>query len=363
MAKYDIYSAVAVQPEIKSVEDRSDIQRNMKRTLELIDVAPQVSLTAKSSYSDPCWAPIKLVSFPEFFLQGHEGSWPYQHYLDNVLIELPGEETEQLAKKAKEYEIYIAGCALERDEWIKDGYFWNTHFIIDPKGKIIHKYRKLTLATHYELAVSPHDVYDKYIAEKGDSLSTFFPVTDTEIGKIGTITCMDGHFPENSRALGQQGAEIILHPLLVDPLLSPPYEIWQMMNRLRGYENVAYVVSASWGSIIGKRPKYFTPGKAMISDFNGKLLAYADYPGESMVSAVINLEELRRRRLDPSRNYPTMLRNEIYRKIYEKEVYPANTFDKHSPRSRVERDSMATIKKFLADGIFTAPGKMPHYLK
>ncbi|NHM26565.1 hypothetical protein G7K71_06085 [Desulfofundulus sp. TPOSR] len=362
MSKYDIFTAVAVQPEIKAVEDRSDIKKNLKRTLELIDVAPQISLTARSNYNEPCYAPIKLIAFPEFFLQGHEADWSYQHYLDNVLIELPGEETEQLARKAKEYDVYIAGCALVRDEWIKDGYFWNIHFIIDPKGEIIHKYRKLTVATHYELSVSPHDVYDRYVAEFGDSLSSFFPVTETDIGKIGTITCMDGHFPENSRALGIQGAEIILHPVLVEPLLSPPYEIWQMMNRMRGYENVAYVVSASWGAIYGKRPKYFTPGKAMISDFNGKLLAYADYPGEMMVSAVINLEELRRRRLDPSRNYPTMLRNEIYRKIYEKEVYPANLFSKFPPHTRVERDSMATIKKFIAEGIFTAPEKMPSYI-
>lgn len=88
MSKYDIFSAVAIQPEIKSVETKADIQKNLKRTLELIDVAPQVSLTAKSNYSETNWAPVKLISFPEFFLQGHEGNWPYQHYLDNVLIEL-----------------------------------------------------------------------------------------------------------------------------------------------------------------------------------------------------------------------------------------------------------------------------------
>ncbi len=363
MGKYDIFQAVAVQPDVKCVEKRSDIQKNLNRILELIDVAPQISMQAKSNYLEPSWAPFKLISFPEFFIQGHEGNWKYQHYLDEVLIEVPGPETEQLAKKAKEYQIYISACALVQDEWIEDGYFWNMHFIIGPTGEIIHRYRKLTVATHWELSISPHDVYDRYVEQYGDSLSAFFPVTDTEIGKIGTITCMDGHFPENSRALGIQGAEIILHPLLADPLMSKPHEIWQMMNRLRGYENVAYCIAPSWGTLTSTRTKTFAPGKSMISDYDGKVLAYADHPGEAMISAVINLEALRRRRLDPSRNYPTMLRNEIYRKIYEKDIYPANVFVDHSPKTRIERDSLATIKKFLADGIFNYPEKIPDYLK
>lgn len=362
MSKYDIFTAVAIQPEIKTVEKRSDIQRNLQRILELIDVAPQTSPTAKETY-EGSWAPIKLISLPEFFMQGHEGNWPYQHYLDEVLIELPGEESEKLAKKAREYNIYIAGCALERDEMIKDGYFFNTHFIMAPNGEIIHKYRKITVATHYELAVSPHDIYDKYVEKYGDSLSSFFPVTETEIGKIGTITCMDGHFPEPARALGVQGAEIILHPLLVEPLMSPPYETWQMMNRMRAWENVCYVISASWGAITGRRQKTFAPGKSMMSDYNGVVTAYADYPGEAIISSVINLEELRRRRTDPSRNFPTLLRNEIYRKIYEKEIYPANQFADCSPQTRNARDPLHTIKKYLAEGIYKAPAKTPDYLK
>ncbi|MBF8270868.1 MAG: hypothetical protein HW386_2577, partial [Gammaproteobacteria bacterium] len=201
MASYDIYTAVAIQPEIKVIAERADIHRNLKRCLELIDAAPQVQPTAKEHFEGN-WAPIKLIAFPEFFITGHEGHWQFDHYLKNVLIEIPGEETELLARKAKEHNVYIAACALERDpEWIDEDYFFNTHFIISPKGDIIHKYHKFTPATHYELSVSPHDIYDKYVERYGDSLSSFFPVTETEIGKIGTITCMDGHTPETARAL------------------------------------------------------------------------------------------------------------------------------------------------------------------
>ncbi|CAM5199832.1 Formamidase [Ureibacillus acetophenoni] len=361
---YDIYTAVAIQPEIKMVNERKDIMKNLKRVLELIDCAPQVQPAARETY-DGGWAPIKLISLPEFFIQGHEGHWPYKHYIDEVLIEIDGEEMSLLADKAKEHKIYIAGCILERDpDWINDGYFFNTHFVMGPDGNIVHKYRKFTVATHYELAVSPHDVYDKYVSMYGDSLSSFFPVTDTEIGKIGTITCMDGHFPETARALGLQGAEVILHPLLTEPSMTEPYNIWQAMNKMRAWENVAYVIGASWGTITNAlRPKNFAPGKSMIVDFNGIVRAYSDSPGEAIISSVINLEELRRRRMDPGRNFPTLLRNDVYRKIYEQDIYPRNQFMDASPETRSARDPRLTIKQFVENGIYKLPEKVPNFLK
>lgn len=361
---YDIYTAVAIQPEIKLVEKREDIMKNLKRVLELIDAAPQVQPTAKEGYEGN-WAPIKLISLPEFFIQGHEGHWTYDHYINEVLLSFDSEEMYLLAEKAKEHKVYIAGCILENDpDWIDDGYFFNTHFIIDPNGQVIHKYRKFTVATHYELAVSPHDVYDKYVALYGDDLSAFFPVTETEIGKIGTITCMDGHFPETARALGIQGAEVILHPLLTDPQMSEPQNIWQAMNKMRAWENVCYVIGASWGAVTGgRRPKYFAPGKSMIVNYNGVVTAYADHAGEAIISAVINLEELRRRRTDPSRNFQTLLRNEVYRKIYEKDIYERNQFLHESPKTRAARDPFEVIKKFIADGTYIPPKTLPDYLK
>jgi len=365
MKYLDMYHAACIQPIIRSVNTRKDIMDNVKRCCELIDAAPQFSIAgAKAGYSN-WWAPFKLVSFPEFFIQGHEGNWPYEHYIKNVMIQLDGPELEPIRKKAMEHNIYIAGCVLEDDaDWKGKGYIFNTHFIIGPKGDIVHKYRKLTVATHYELSMSPHDIYDEYIAMYGDSLSTFLPVTDLEIGKIGTTTCMDGHFPENYRALGQQGAEVILHPLMVDPLLTEPTDVWSCINRLRAWENVCYTVCSSWGGIVGSlRPENTTPGQSMICNYNGMVLAKSDVPGEAIISAVLNMEELRRRRCDASRNYPTMLRNDIYRKIYEKEVYGPNQFLGHNPKNRVSRDSIETIRRFLEDGTFTAPEKFPDFME
>lgn len=61
--------------------------------------------------------------------------------------------------------------------------------------------------------------------------------------------------------------------------------------------------------------------------------------------------------MDPSRNFQALLRNEVYRKIYEPTVYPANQFAQASPKNRTVRDPRLTIQEFVAKGIYIAPEK------
>ena len=99
------------------------------------------------------------------------------------------------------------------------------------------------------------------------------------------------------------------------------------------------------------------PGKSMICDYNGAVVAYADFPGEAIISATINLEELRRRRLDPSRNFLALLRNEVYRKIYEESIYPPDQFSDKNPQTRVARDPVDIIRGFVRDGRYVLPAR------
>ncbi|HXI44888.1 MAG TPA: nitrilase-related carbon-nitrogen hydrolase, partial [Candidatus Acidoferrales bacterium] len=39
-----------------------------------------------------------------------------------------------------------------------------------------------------------------------------YPVFETAVGKVGVYICYDRHFPEGARALGLNGAEIVLIP-------------------------------------------------------------------------------------------------------------------------------------------------------
>lgn len=380
MKTIDVYRSVVIQSRVKFVEKREDIQANLDRALELIDYASYASPSPISQDDREMtyqpYSPLKLVVFAESFLQGWLSHKKFQgigvkESIDRgIYITIPGKETEALGKKAKEYNIYIQGVALEYDPKFPEIHF-NTAFIIGPSGEVIHKYRKFTPAYHYiETSASPHDVYDRYIEEYGQGktlLETFFPVTDTEIGKLGTLICMDGHYPENWRALAMQGAEVIMRGNFVEPLISAPNNIWEVQNRQAAWANMAYVVAPNTGEMEEGygRPRHFNSGDSMIIDFEGRVLSRTPFPGEAITSAPIYLDILRRRRADPGRNFLTQLRTEVYKEIYKDPIYPKNLFEKEETRANsywegYKRDTshLRIIDKFIEKGIYNKPNYM-----
>lgn len=126
MRQYDEYTATVVQPRMRSIAHRREIQSLLQRCLQLIDYA-----TAEGAASSREFAPVKLIAFPEFFLQGYDSRWNLQKILRDIAITLPGEETESLAQKARQYGVYIAGTILELDPYWPDRFF-NTAIVIDP---------------------------------------------------------------------------------------------------------------------------------------------------------------------------------------------------------------------------------------
>src|SRR5690625_489168 len=297
------YTSIIIQPDHYNVWKRKTIERNLNHYLDLIDFACTSSgtFTAGSKQSKG-YAPVKLVTFPEFFLQGFTTAADVDKYREDILIKIPGKETDALGEVARKYGIYICGAALEELEGFDDDVF-NCALIISPEGEVIHKYHKLTTALHWELSVSSHDVFDEYLSRFGKNKTiseTFLPVTDTEIGKIGTFICMDGHIPEIARGLTLNGAEILIRPTAFpEPITYEPKNWWEIQNRARALENLAYVIAPNTGGM--KRaegeekhkqvlPQYFLPGDSMCVDFDGLVIGRTQYPGETLVSAVIDLD-------------------------------------------------------------------------
>jgi predicted amidohydrolase len=50
-----------------------------------------------------------------------------------------GPETDELSEKVKQYSTYISG---DKDPKYPE-HFFNTTFLVSPRGNIIHKYRKM----------------------------------------------------------------------------------------------------------------------------------------------------------------------------------------------------------------------------
>jgi hypothetical protein len=97
-------------------------------------------------------------------------------------------------------------------------------------------------------------------------------------------------------------------------------------------------VAPDWGEVDFKFfPKNFCPGRSQIVDYNGTVIAQADYPGEAVIAAVIDIEALRRRRAMAAHNMWPDLRTEPFKEIYEHPIYPPNRFLKRPPESLAEK--------------------------
>lgn len=111
-------------------------------------------------------------------------------------------------------------------------------------------------------------------------------VVDTKLGKIGMIICYDGDFPELSRVLAIQGAEIITRP----SALLRSFEIWDMTNKARAYDNHVYVVAVN--SVGGDAGDNYYFGSSMIISPIARKLAQARGT-EEIISAKLDPNPLK----------------------------------------------------------------------
>lgn len=114
---------------------------------------------------------------------------------------LPNPIEDRFRKLARKHDIWLLpGTMFERD----GAHIYNTASVIDPKGDVVGRYRKMFPFYPYEEGV-----------EGGDQ----FMVFDVPgVGRFGVSICYDMWFPETSRTLAAMGAEVILHPTLTSSI-------------------------------------------------------------------------------------------------------------------------------------------------
>jgi predicted amidohydrolase len=135
---------------------------------------------------------------------------------------IPGPSTAYLGKVAKENNVYIVAGLLEKDGEAA----YNTSVLIDRKGNLIGKYRKVSL---------PREEIDGGLTPGHET-----PVFDTEFGKVGMMICWDVTFPETASALARNGAEIIFMPIAGG---------YVKLAMARALENQVYLVSSTYDMI------------------------------------------------------------------------------------------------------------------
>lgn len=323
MKKIDYFGVLAIQSDVRYCNSRAEIfENNLKRHIELVGFLVP-AMTAVIG------AKIRLVVFPEFaihdraasYLPGQVGAW------NGVSIDIPGEETEQLSRLARKHGIFIASHAWQEYPDLK-GRPLSIGFLIDPDGKIILKHHKTVPTRTAEASdAGPGDVYDWFVKKFGDRLDSFFPVVETELGKMGFLICGEGQYAECSRGLTMNGAEIILRPnAWVEPWLEEPMDMMTVLSRYAAYSNMSYLVEANWASVYRPGgPVGFGSGNSQVIDYMGRILARTHTTQETGVPAAINMESLRRHREEVGfgARIPYMPTH-IFRKVYEQEMWPKN---------------------------------------
>ncbi len=305
---FERYHAAAVQTDRPHPRRRDEIARNVDRMLEMID-------SAVEGYRP--FFPMRLLVFPEFAV-----SAPVFDTNEELLLKLampvPNEHTDRLQRKARDLGVWIqCGSQIEVDPRWPDTTF-NTSVLVGPEGLCL-KYRKVNPWIPWEVSASPHD-----IRGYPDPL---FPVAETEIGRIGCATCYDWLFPETTRQLAANGAEVLVRiSAYMDPWgATPPMDWWTVVNRCRAIENLCCVVAANQGASLAHYPPFSWPGGSMIVDFDGRVLAQADPgPGEKIVVGPVDLAALRDARCTRlGHHMPAHLRTEAY-PVYRRPGFPGS---------------------------------------
>ena len=132
----------------------------------------------------------KIIVFPEAFIQTYprgmsfgtvvgsrsiEGRKDFFQYWDNSII-VPGVETTEIGKAAREAKAYVVIGVIEKDGESSQGTLYCTVLFFGPDGELLGKHRKLKPTGS-----------ERLIWGEGDGST--MPVFDTPYGRIGVLNC------------------------------------------------------------------------------------------------------------------------------------------------------------------------------
>ncbi len=243
---------------------------------------------------------------------------------------IPGPTEKFFCELAARHDIWlIPGSLFEKRE---DGIF-NCAPVIDPKGNVVARHRKMFPFLPYETGV-----------ESGTEF-VVFEVPD--VGKFGVSICYDMWFPETTRTLCAMGAEVIIHPTLTNSI---DRDVELAIARATAATNQCFVVDINGSGDGGN-------GRSIFVAPTGDVLYQAGH-GEEMVPLEIDLDRVRRSREVGLRGLGQPLKSFRDRKVdfdvYQRDSETAHAYlDTLGPLVKQERGSLAGLeakRKAVTDG-------------
>ncbi|MCA9026156.1 MAG: carbon-nitrogen hydrolase [Planctomycetaceae bacterium] len=260
----------------------TDAEENLHRAAEFVEQA------AKDGAQVIC---LPELFRSQYFCQREDAS------LFDLAEPIPGPSTEALGRVAKERGVTIIASLFERRA---AGLYHNTVAILDTKGEVSGKYRKMHI---------PDDpaYYEKFYFTPGD---LGFRTFATPVGKIGTLICWDQWYPEGARLTSLRGAEILFYPTAIgwhphekDEFGTAQRDAWQTIQRSHAIANGLYVAGVN--RVGHEQPDPDNAGiqfwgTTFLADPFGVVIAEASMDQEEVLIAEVD----RRRIEDVRRNWP-----------------------------------------------------------
>ena len=240
-------NVACVQPELGSLRGRERVDAIVQR-LRTIDDAD-------------------LIVLPELW---HVGYFSFDRY-DDEAQGLDGPVIETLRGEAARTNAYVhAGSIVERAE---GGRLCNTSVLLSPAGDVVATYRKMHLFG--------------YRSKETELLAPGNEVTsvDTELGRIGLVTCYDLRFPELFRLLADDGVTMVL---VTSAWPVDRIEHWRVLTRARALDGLFHLVACN---AAGTDESVTLGGRSVVVDPLGTVVAEAA-EGDEILRASIDTEQV-----------------------------------------------------------------------
>lgn len=197
-----------------------------------------------------------IAVLPEMFCCPYDNAW-FRKFSE----EEAGPAYKAMSDAAKANGIYIVAGTIPE---LENDKVYNTAYVFDKSGKQITKHRKMHL---FDIDVKGGQYFKESDTFTPGSNVTVF---ETEFCKIGLAICYDIRFPELSRLMAVEGAEVIIYPGAFNMTTGPAH--WELSFRARALDNQVYaigvapardmkssyhsfgnsIVTSPWGNVVNK---------------------------------------------------------------------------------------------------------------
>lgn len=183
------------------------------------------------------------------------------------------------AAPLEEYDAEFGAMAKKHGIWLlpgstfeaHEGKVFNTSTVYNPDGLVVGRYRKMFPFYPYEEGVTPG--------------SDFMLFDVPNVGKFGVSICYDMWFPETTRTMVAQGAEVILHPTLTNSI---DREVELSIVRATAAMNQCFIFDFNGLEAGGN-------GQSIVCGPDGRVL-YQAHTSEEMVPLEIDVDRVRQSR-------------------------------------------------------------------